>query len=327
MASEITGAPPKKVVGPPIWTTETLGLDTWEDLAPGTPAPEDAVDRDEGYWTTTDNHRLYWQSWFDASPDAEIRGSVALMHGYGEHSARYDHVGVALVRAGYNVMAIDARGHGRSTGRRGHVTRFARYADDLSMLKRRILHRWPDQPLFVLGHSNGGLIALRYALRKPDGIRGFVISSPLCQLAMRVSPVKKVMGNLTSRLLPTLSLPSGLTADMVCQGATVVERYKNDPLVFDTANTRWFTEVHRAMDDLQRRAGELDQPFLFLVAGADSIVDPGATETLFHNLGSHDRELEVFPDLFHEVLNEKPWRTILRRMILWMERHRESAST
>lgn len=327
MATELTGRTQSASTDPPPWTAESLPLETWEDLSPAAEACGEDVDHREGYWATTDNHQLYWQSWSADSADVAHRGSVGLVHGYGEHSGRYHHVATALVRAGYNVMALDLRGHGRSTGRRGFVRDFARYVDDLAMLKRRAIDRWPDRPLFLLGHSNGGLVTLSYALRKPDGVDGFAVTSPLCRLAMRVSPVKKLGAKLTSRLVPTLSLPSEIDPAELSHLDRVVEDYRDDPLVFETANTRWFTEVREANAELQRRAEALDQPFLFLVAGGDRIVDPGATESLFHSLGSLDRQLEVFPELYHEVLNESSWRPILRRLVVWMERHRSPDST
>lgn len=311
---------------PVPWTPQTLTLDAWEDLGPARHSGADTVGREDGYWSTTDNEQLYWQAWFDDSPQANPRGTVALMHGYAEHSARYGHIATALVRSGYQVLAIDARGHGRSTGRRGHIDRFERYVDDMAILKRRALDRWPDQPLFMLGHSNGGLITLRYALRKPDGVTGYVVSSPLCQLALEVPRLKELLGRLTSRMVPTLSLPSGIDPGDISHIDEVVERYQRDPLVFDITTARWFTETQQAMADLAQRANTLDQPFLFLVAGADCIVDSGTTEKVFHDLGSLDRELEVFPDLSHEIFNERPWRDILQRTILWMERHRSPAS-
>ena len=305
------------------WSAETLDTEKWSDLAPARPGKRDVVKRDEGYWSTTDHEQLYWQAWFAA--DEPRRATVALMHGYAEHSARYEHVAIALVRSGYNVIGIDARGHGRSTGHRGHVSRFSRYVDDLALLKRRALDRWPDQPLFLMGHSNGGLITLRYALRKPDGVCGFVVTSPLIQLALRVSAVQNTLGQVTSRLAPKLMLPSEIDAKHLSHVDEVVDRYRQDPLVFDTVNVRWFTEMHETSADLVERADALEQPFLFLVAGSDRVVDARATESLFHKLGSMDRELEVFPDLYHEILNERPWKPILQRVILWMERHRQQA--
>ncbi len=315
-----TQSPPK------AWTPETLTVDAWDDLGPVRSAGPDTVDREDGYWATTDHQQLYWQAWFDDSGETIHRGVVALMHGYAEHSARYGHIATALVRSGYQVLAIDARGHGRSTGRRGHILDYDRYVDDLAILKRRARNRWPDLPLFVLGHSNGGLITLRYALRNPDDVTGFLVTSPMCGLAVHVPLLKELAGRMTSRILPGVPIPSELDPSHISHIDEVVERYKRDPLVFDTTTPRWFTEAQQAMADVAQKTDRLEQPFLFLVAGSDRIVDSGATETLFHKLASLDRELEVYPDLYHEILNERPWRSILRRAILWMERHRNSAS-
>ena len=326
MATKPTSNLTDDTAEPSPFTEETLSTELWDDLEPARMAEREAVGRDEGYLSTTDNHQLYWQAWFDDTAEEPRRGAVALVHGYGEHCSRYDHVAVALVRAGYDVMAIDLRGHGRSTGPRGYVGHYSRYVDDLALLKRHTADRFPNRPLFVLGHSNGGLTALRYALRKPNRVTGFVVTSPLLRVAVQVSRIKKAAGKLTSRILPKLSLPSELKPEDLSHIDEVAETYRRDPLVFDTANARWFTEVQRSADDLFERAESLDQPFLFLVAGEDRVVDARTTESLFHQLGSLNRQLEVFPDLYHEILNERPWRVILRRIVIWMDQHRISQS-
>lgn len=306
------------------WTEGEFPEEIFEGLGPARRAPAGAAKREEGYFIAVDNERIYWQIW--SGKEEEPRGIVLLMHGYGEHSSRYDHVATALVRAGYDVMAIDARGHGKSTGQRGFVERFSRYVDDLSEMKRRARDRWPGLPIFILGHSNGGLIALNYALRKPDGVKGFLLSSPLMAVAVEVPAAKEAAGKVMSRLLPAVSLPSGLTGDMVSHLPEVVEAYDRDRLNFDVANARWFTEATAAMERVLERAGDLDQPFYFAVAGADEVVNSKATEAVFHRLGSKDRELEMYRELFHEILNEGEWTSILRRMILWMEARRDGGN-
>jgi alpha-beta hydrolase superfamily lysophospholipase len=99
-------------------------------------------------------------------------------------------------------------------------------------------------------------------------------------------------------------------------------RATHEPDPPDAGHARWFTEAQGAQDDLFARADELDQPFLLLVAGADRLVDPSATEDLYRLLGSHDRTCEFLPKHFHEVLNEPDWDDSLRGIIAWMERHR-----
>lgn len=291
------------------------------DLAPARAAGADAeLVVEEGYWTTPDGIQLLWRSW--SGPEESRRGCVALMHGYGEHSARYDHIGAALVRMGYNVMAIDVRGHGRSTGVRAHVGRFHDYVSDLAILKRNIEGRWPHLPLFVLGHSHGGLITLRYALTHPTRVRGFIVTSPLCGIAVKVNPFKAFAGEMMSKLKPDFALPSGLEAEAVCKNPAVVAHYAKDPLVLSVATARWFTEATAAMEDTLERAPEITQPFLWLISGDDRAVDAKAAERVFHRLGSGDRELESYPELYHEILNEEVWDDILRRIVSWMEARR-----
>lgn len=316
-------SPKKRILSPEPLTDEALALQVWDDLAPARPAPREAACRDEGYFRSADREEIYWQTWTD--PERPVRGTVALMHGYREHSARYDHVALGLVRTGFRVAAIDARGHGRSTGARGYVDRFDRYVDDFSELKRRLLDRWPDEPLFVLGHSNGGLIALAYALRQPEGVAGFVLSNPMMGLKVEVPVAKEVAGRIASRLTPGLSLPSGLSGEMMSHLPEVIAHYDSDPLNFDAANARWYTESQATSAELYQRAAELEQPFLFLLADADPVVDHEAAVALFHTLGSQDRELEVFEGLRHEILNEAPWREILKQAIRWMDRRRTEA--
>ncbi|MBA2661892.1 MAG: alpha/beta hydrolase [Bradymonadaceae bacterium] len=307
----------------PLTESDIEALD-FSDLAPSRGLEDASIDRDEGFMSTPDGLQIFWQSW---SRDPSLqRASVALMHGYGEHSSRYNHIAAALVRAGYNVMAIDARGHGRSTGARAHVTRYHDYVSDLAMLKRKLEGRWPQLPLFVLGHSNGGLIALRYALTQPTRIRGFVVTSPLVAIKAEIPAAKAFAGTIMSKLWPSFSMPSGLNPDHVCQDSDVVSQYALDPLVLRVATARWFTETKLAGAELIAKAPQIDQPFLFLVAGNDAIVDPAAAERAFHRLGSRDRELEIYPDLFHEILNEKVWPDVVRRIIGWMERHRTDST-
>ncbi|MFP4599623.1 MAG: alpha/beta hydrolase [Persicimonas sp.] len=298
---------------------EIEGLD-FSGLAPARALDDDSVDQEEGFWHAFDDEQLFWQSWEPRGGPS--RGAVALMHGFGEHSSRYDHVAGALCRAGYAVLAIDARGHGKSTGKRAHVERYDHYVRDYDLLKLQTAARWPEVDLFCVGHSNGGLIALRYALTRPDGVTGFVVTSPMCGLALEVPRLKEAAGKLMSKVWPSFTMPNDLDPSKLSHVQRVVDKYSKDPLDLKIVSARWFTEAGQAQDDLWERASQLDQAFLFLLAGQDEIVDTNAAEEIFHRMGSGDREMEVFPKLYHEILNEESWGAIVRRMIRWMERHR-----
>lgn len=289
----------------------------FKDLAPTEPTPDD-VEREDGYFASWDDTELYWQVWSQGEPDL----CIALMHGYGEHSSRYHHVASALARAGYGVMAIDARGHGKSTGKRGHVHEFDHYALDYEEMISRIEDRWPDRPIFSLGHSNGGLIVLRHALREDPRIEGYVVTSPFCGFSLEVPAVKAAAGTLMSRIWPSFTLPTELDPGLVSHDPKVVEDYTNDPLNIDVATARWFTEAKAAQADLKARAAEIDAPFLFLVAGEDGLVDAEAAEEVYHRMGSHDRQFEILPDLYHEVLNEEGWQDLMTQIVDWIEERR-----
>lgn len=277
----------------------------------------------EGFWTSFDNLNLFWRSW--APQGGPTRGVVALMHGFGEHSARYDHVAGALCRAGYAVLALDARGHGRSGGKRAHVQAYEHYVRDYDLLVMHARAQWPGLALFCLGHSNGGFIVLRYALTDPDGICGFVVTSPMCGLAVKVNPIKAAAGRLMSDVWPSFTMTNEIDPASVSHLQEVIDNYAKDPLGLKVVSARWFTEVLDAQADLLKRAGSLTQPFLFLLAGTDKLVDVRASEEVFHRMASTDREMEIYPKLFHEILNEAPWEDIMRRMLRWMEARRQQA--
>lgn len=287
----------------------------FRDLAPTMSWPSD-LSRDEGFWKSWDSTDIYWQRWNAAEP----RGVIALMHGYGEHSTRYHHVAAALNRAGFTVWAIDLRGHGKSAGIRGHAMDYDDFVRDYDMLLSHV-KKATDLPLFCLGHSNGGLIVLRHSLLYSDArIKGYVVTSPFCGFKVVVPKAKATLGNVMSNIWPSLSIPTGLDAAVLSHRPEVVETYKHDPLVLSKATARWFTETKRAQADLKARARTIQKPFLFLVAGSDELADPRVAEEVFHQIGSTDREFEVFPELFHEILNEDSWPDHVRHIVGWMEK-------
>src|SRR5581483_3125752 len=185
----------------------------------------------------TSLHHSIWQA------DAP-RAVVALLHGYAEHIARYEHVARALNAAGITVHGCDLRGHGRSAGPRGHIDRFDDYLDDARALVTAA--RSEKLPLFVLGHSNGGLIATHHVLRQPEGIAGLVLSSPFFGLKLAVPAVKVMAARVASRVYPRLALPSGLHGADVSRDPTVQADYDRDPLNNKAATARWFTETMAA---------------------------------------------------------------------------------
>lgn len=300
----------------------------WDDLAPAKPKRRDDTQTDEGFFDSWDSTKLFWQSWTPAATQP-WRAQIALIHGYGEHSSRYEHFGTILARAGFGVMAMDVRGHGRSAGVPAHVDRYDDYVRDVERLISFMQKRWQDKqdrPLFVFGHSNGGLITLRYALRRPEQVSAFAVTSPMCGLSVQIPAWKAKAGKLLSKLKPTFALPSELDAKDLTHDAHVCEVYKDDPLNRAVATARWFTEAQSAFGDLYERAELIKQPIMGLIGGSDRIVDAKQSERVFERISSEDKQSKVYAALYHELLNELEWAEIATKLILWFDEQRIKAT-
>jgi alpha-beta hydrolase superfamily lysophospholipase len=251
-------------------------------------------------FAASDGTSLFERVW-DAP--AKPRGTAVLLHGYGEHISRYDHVAAALGAAGFAVRGMDHRGHGQSGGTRGFCRRFDEYIDDAGLLIARARQATGD-PLFLVGHSFGGLVATHVALRGTQKLDGLVLSSPFFALALKVPAVKILAGKIASTVYPALALPSGLRGVDVSRDPAVADAYDKDPLNNKNATARWFTETTSAQAEALRRAGDLRLPCLFLHGGVDKIADPRRTEELFARVGATDKTLKVYDGYFHEIWNE-----------------------
>ena len=255
------------------------------------------------------------------------RGTVVVLHGYCEHRGRYRHVAAHLNRHGYNVLVGDLRGHGESGGPRGFVNRFSDYlADTQAFLTEAAAQFKPSggpaaaKPI-LLGHSMGGLVGLQFALNHPEALRALALSSPFLGLKIIVPGWKRTLGLVASVISPKLRLPSGLGSADLSHDPEVGRRYDADPLVTHDATARWFTETTAAQDDLRARAGRVRVPTLMQVAGDDRIVDAEVSQVMFDRLGASDKNLTVYPGLFHEIFNEVDRERVLADLTNWLVEH------
>ncbi len=256
--------------------------------------------REEGFLESWDRLRLYYQRYTPPSP----RAAVAVLHGGGDHSGRYAGLTAALVRAGFQVALVDFRGHGQSDGRRWYVDTFADYLRDVDAFVARVRAGAPSLPLLVVGHSQGAHIAALWGLSSGREVAGFVLSSPYLRLAMKPPPLKILGARIAGKIVPWLSVPTGidyadLTSDPEMQAWTA-----RDPLYGKATTPRWFEESARAQEEAIRGAAEFRYPLLVLLGDADRIADPAAGRAFFEAAGSRDKELKVYPAFRHELFNE-----------------------
>ena len=232
--------------------------------------------------------------------------AIALLHGYGEHFGRYAHVSERLAADGIVVCGRDLVGHGARAGPRGAVRRFDDYHADVAAIAADAEKAANGAPVFLLGHSMGGLLACHWLLHHPHNVfSGLILSSPFLGIAMRVNPVKMLLGRMLSRLAPGVSLPSEMRTEDVCRDAAIRIETDNDPLNHRVANARWFTEALAAIALVRSRVGELDLPTLLMYAEHDRIVDAAATQRVLQGVPS-TWQSRAFPEAHHELFNEPP---------------------
>jgi len=237
---------------------------------------------------------------------AEIeKARMVIVHGLGEHSGRYLALADHLAGLGFSLWIPDLRGHGKSGGDRGHVDTFDDYIRDVrEVLDQARIGKPAETPVFLLGHSMGGLVAILVALEHQGLIDGLVLSSPALGVAVPLPAVKKIAATCLARLFPRLGIKNELDPQNVSRDPEIVRKYIADPLVHDRVSTSWFIQFFKAMDRAFDRAADIQLPTLIQAAGEDRLVNTHAVETFFAKLTMPDRKLKVFSDLYHEIYNE-----------------------
>lgn len=249
-------------------------------------------------------------------PLPNARARLVIVHGYAEHRGRYAELAEQLRARGIECHLFDLRGHGESDGERGHVARFSDYIEDLDRVAKTI-----RAPLLLMGHSLGGLIALSYVRAHPHVFDAIAVSSPFLGPAFAVPAARAMLARAVSVAAPKLRFDSGLSPEWVSRDPETVAAYAADPHVFSTTTPRWYTEVTAAQRELLEHANEITTPALFLIAGSDRIANHEVARDLFNRLGTTDKELHEYPDLYHEVFNELPAARaeVIEQLLTWLE--------
>ncbi len=254
-------------------------------------------------------------------PEGDARAVLAIVHGHGEHSGRYENVVDSLVPRGFAVYGFDHRGHGRSPGRRGHIDSYVQYRGDVSAFLRLIESREPGLPVFLMGHSMGALVALDYLIHDSTGVRGAIISGAPIEPSGVAKPVLVLMSRLLSRVWPRFPMRLGLDASALSRDAEVVRAYVEDPLVHGRFTARWGIESLAAVARVKARAAELKVPVLFIHGEADRLNLPGGIRVFFDRVTSPDKAVEIYPEMFHELHNDLGYDRVLGDLGLWLARH------
>lgn len=269
----------------------------------------------EGVFLSAEGAELFFRWW--APPDPR-RAVVAVVHGFGEHGGRYAHVGRHMAARSVAAYALDLRGHGRSAGRRGHVGSWEQYREDVRRFLLELRTREPGTPLFLLGHSMGGLVALDVALHHPEGLRGLVAASPILG-PPGVSRVLRGVGRVASRAWPMLTLDTRLDPAVLSRDPAVLDALRNDPLAHRRASARLSTEIASAVRRTVSGAHQLRVPLLLLHGTADRLTSPEATHAFHEQVASVDKQLLLYEGGHHELFNDIDRERVLGDVSAWID--------
>ncbi len=269
-----------------------------------------------------DETPIFYRIW-QPSEKSPSKASLIIVHGMGEHSGRYHRLATYAADLGITTYALDLRGYGRSGGKRYHLKRFEDYLGDLTALHAHVARTEAPRPVFILGHSLGGLISASYAAnkRKEPVLAGLILSSPLFGVSVKIPLWKSLLASVAAVLAPTLVQKSGIQCAHLTHDSEILREYAQDKDIHQELSAGLFAQLEKYRKRYLSTAARIEIPVLVLQAGDDRIVSVKNTQSFYNNLSSANKSLTIYPDLYHEILNEKSRDQVFSAIGLWISQH------
>ena len=252
----------------------------------------------EDYFQGLGDYNLFYKSWSVTKPKAVIQ----ILHGFCEYSRRYTNLIDHLVKENFVVFIHDHKGHGKSEGTRNHITTLNTFANDAHILTELILKKYPNVPLFLIGHSMGSLVAQRYAIRYQKELKGLILSGS------GTSPPKfpkmlEIFTKIMVKIAPKLKGDAGIDPENISSDPESVEDYKTDPLIdYKKGTVGMGIAMMNHYSEIKEEIGKIQIPVL-MQRGSDDVMIIGEKE-LFEDLKTKDKEFIVYENAKHEIYTE-----------------------
>jgi len=256
-------------------------------------------------------------------PEAKARGVVAIVHGVKSHSGYYAWTAEQLVGSGFAVYALDLHGRGKSDGDRLYLEKIGDYLDDVDTLVTLAKSREPGLPVFLLGHSAGGVISCVYTLEHQDKLAGLICESFAFQVAAPdvVVAIVKVL----SRVAPHLPVLNLKNRDF-SRDPQAVKAMNDDPLVaHEVQPSHTVAELVRATERLKREFPLITLPVLILHGTSDKVTRPSGSKFFYDTAGSSDKTLKIYEGHAHDLLNDVDKQVVMADIKGWMNAHLSAA--
>jgi len=258
----------------------------------------------DGNFKGLENYNIYFQKW---SPGEKPKAVLLIAHGYAEHSGRYMNVVNHFVPLGYQVYALDHRGHGKSDGKLDEISDFSMFVADLKRFFDIIREDYPDEKIFLIGHSMGSTISLLYSIEYQQDLAGLAISGG--GLSKPDDPP-----------LPIRPADEPLDSSFLSRDPEVIKAYENDPLVYrGPIPDAIESGMLKGLSQLSDKVKNIELPVI-IMAG-DGCTDGARSQTLYDSIGSKDKTIKRYRDLMHEIFNEPEHPRVMADLEVWLEAH------
>ncbi|HTJ44923.1 MAG TPA: lysophospholipase [Kofleriaceae bacterium] len=264
---------------------------------------------------------IYGQWW---RPRGDVKAVLVVQHGLNDHGDRYAHLASTLVDKGYAVYAMDLRGHGRSAGPRDEIDHFERYVDDEHAWIAAVKQKEPGKPIFVFGHSMGGVIMIRYAEEHGDEIAGVILSAPA--IGIDAPPLQAAAIGLAGHLgSPGKMLPQR-DADFTRIPDEVAAMGKDPLLPHGDGPTHTAVELVGAIERAWYEADHFTAPLIVLHGSADKLTSPAASRDFVARVASTDKRHVLIAGAWHDIAHDPARDEFEGDIAAWLDAHVGGAS-
>ncbi len=257
---------------------------------------------------------IFTRSW---QPEGTARGVVVIVHGFNSHSGQYLWAGEQFAAKGLAVYALDLRGRGRSDGERYYVEKIEDYVSDVAAFVSAAKAENPGLPVFVLGHSAGGVISCTYALDHQSEIDGLICESFAFELPVPDLVLSFLKG--LSYITPHTHVFSLNNKDF-SRDPAVVESMNDDPLIKGESQPAQTAAVMvRADERLKNEFSQITLPVLIMHGTEDKATKPSGSRHFYEQAGSSDKTLKLYEGHFHDLLNDIDKEIVMADIQNWID--------
>jgi len=260
--------------------------------------------------------KIFFRAWH---PDGKARGVVVIVPGFNAHSGYYAWVAEQLTGDALAAYAVDLRGRGKSDGERFYVEKFQDYVDDVSALVNRAKSREAGLPVYLLGHSAGGVVSCLYALENQSQLAGLICESFAFQVPAPDFALAVFKG--LSHLAPHAHVLHLKNEDF-SRDPNIVRAMNDDPLIAnETQPTKTLAEMVRADERLEKEFPRIKLPVLILHGTSDKATRPSGSQLFYDTAGSTDKTLKFYEGAYHDLLNDTDKQRVMSDIRVWINAH------